>query len=146
MKKIYIILPAIALLSAACQSATSNSALTPSISNNASSTATVTAQKFSDSPDYQNAFLISGDTLSQTAQQALTGFQISRQMQMNGSIKINLKATETGYQDKQYTLAPGQQLYFIDKTLGDDQASEGNVRDDYGIVVDGQGFIVGSEQ
>jgi len=145
MKKIYIILPVIALLSAACQSATNNLALTPSSNNNSSTTA-VTAQKFSDSPDYQNAFLISGDTLSQTAQQALTGFQISRQMQMNGSIKINLKATETGYQDKQYTLDPGQQLYFVDKTLGDDQASEGNVRDDYGIVVDSQGFIVSNEQ
>lgn len=146
MKKLLIILPLVLLVTAGCQ--TTNKPATTA-NNNASSTnntnsPSATGQKFSESPDYQNSYLISGPTLSPEAQQVLNGFKLSKQTLADGSEQINLKAMESAYQDQQYTLQPGQQLFFVDRSLGDDSTKEGNSRDDYGIIVDGQGYIVTS--
>jgi len=140
MKKILIILPFVLLLTAGCQ-AVNNNGTASTVGNNAATTNS-TGQKFSDSADFANAYLISSGTLSSTTQQALTGFQLNKEPLPDGSLQINLKATESGYQDQQYTLKPGQQLYFVDRFLGDDVSSEGNQRDDYGVIVDSQGYIV----
>lgn len=142
MKKILIILPAIVLLTVACTSNNKSQPLNQTPTATQSTTTTVTPQKFSDSTDYQSAVLISGDTLSAEAQKSLTGFSLSRQLQMDGSISINLKALESGYQSMKFIVKPGQQLYFVDRSLGDDSGKEYNQRDDYGIIVDSQGYIV----
>ena len=151
MKKILLILPLVTLAVAGCQLGATNSSYNyspnpTSTTGDLSATTTMTTQKFSDSADYQSAYLISGASLDSSAQQALTGFNLSKQTLPNGSIQINLKAVESGYQDQQYTLQSGQQLYFVDRTFGDDRNSEGNQGDDYGIIVDAQGFVVSGGQ
>jgi PBP1b-binding outer membrane lipoprotein LpoB len=100
-------------------------------------------QKFSDTPYYNNAYLISGDTLSADAQKALTGFQMDKKTMPDGTTQINLKALDPSYHDQQYTLKSGEQLYFIEKLWADDQSgSETNINDETAVIVDSQGNIV----
>jgi hypothetical protein len=99
--------------------------------------------KFQDSPDYKNAYLISGDALSADAQKALTGFDMQKQVLADGSTQITLNAINPEYQDQVYTLKPGQQLYFIESYLADDNgAVDNNPMDDHAIVVDSNGYLV----
>lgn len=147
MKKIFLILAPVLLITAGCQTIFNKPAPNSTI-NSTSTTINVPAnpnlsrQKFIDSKYFQNSYLISDDILSTQAKKALTGFQISKETMPDGSVKISLKATESGYQDQQYILKAGQMLYFIDKNLGDDSGSEKNQGDDFGIVVDSSGYIV----
>lgn len=100
-------------------------------------------QKFSDQPYAKNAYLISSDTLSPDATTALAGFKMSKQTFSDGTTRIDLKALEPQYHDQSYTLQPGEQLYFIDQFLGDDQGgAEANIGDDTAVVVNGQGNVV----
>ena len=112
-------------------------------SGTAGAQASATGQKFADQAYASRSFLISGDTLSLGAQQALSGFQMNKQTMPNGTTQITLKALEPQYHDQAYTLKPGDQLYFIDKVMGDDTGSqEINIADDSAVVVDGQGNVV----
>lgn len=102
-----------------------------------------TSVKFSDQPYYNQSYLISGDTLSPEAQAALSGFSLDKKPNSDGTVQITLKALQPQYHDQQFTLKPGEQLYFIEKTLGDDQPDQdNNTRDDSGVVVDSQGNVV----
>jgi len=102
--------------------------------------------KFADQPYYKMSYLISGDALSADAKMALTGFAMNKQNAANGGTQITLTAQKTEYHNQQYTLRPGDQLYFIEKFLGDDnnEANEDkNMGDDQAVVVDSQGNVVG---
>ena len=145
MKKLLILLPLVTLMAASCQMAPSSNNSTTNASGT-DLTVNSSMQKFSDSADYSNSHLISGDTLDSQAQLALAGFNLNKQTLADGSTQINLTATESGYHDQQYVLKTGQQLYFIDRTLGDDQGTERSTGDDYGVIVDSQGLIVNSGQ
>jgi len=151
MKKLLFILPAVLLLVAGCGYAATSPKNTvggnlPAVSNIAGtngSTANPSQQKFSDSPYYSSSSLISGDTLSAAAQNALTGFTLSKQTLADGTTQINLTAKETGYQNQSYNLKPGEQLYFTELNPGDDSSGkERNQGDDFGTVVDASGYIV----
>jgi hypothetical protein len=101
--------------------------------------------KFQDSPDYPNAYLIFPGELSSDAKTALTGFNMSTKMMTDGSTQVTLKAEESGYQDQVYIVKPGYNLYFIEKNLGDDDATanmDKNKADDSAVVVDPQGYII----
>lgn len=101
-------------------------------------------QKFSDQSYYNSAYLISSDTLSSDAQKALTGFQMDKRSMPDGTMQITLKALEPSYHDQQYTLKPGEQLYFIEKFWADDQSGqENNINDDTAVIVDSQGNVIG---
>lgn len=101
------------------------------------------SQKFSDQSYYNSTYLISSDTLSTDAQKALTGFQMDKKSMPDGTLQITLKALEPSYHDQQYTLKPGEQLYFIEKFWADDQGGqEKNINDDTAVVVDSQGNVV----
>jgi hypothetical protein len=133
------------------------SAATPSASTNMQSagstdttstlsTSQPTGVKLSDTPDWNNAHLISGSSLDNSAQQALSGFSLQKTTNPDGSMTITLKALNPEYSDQQYTVKPGQQLYFIEKSFGDDSPPSGErtTGDDSAVLVDSNGFIVNS--
>ena len=100
-------------------------------------------QKFSDSPDWKSAYLISSATLDDNAKTALSGFELQRQVLGDGRTNITLKALSAEYSDQNYVLQPGQSLYFIEKFLADDSSGRDlNLHDDTAVVVDADGYIV----
>ncbi|MDE1848548.1 MAG: hypothetical protein KGH55_00775 [Nanoarchaeota archaeon] len=100
------------------------------------------AVKFSDTPYYPYAYLISSDTLSSEAQQALAGFDLNKTTNANGTMTYTLTAIAAGYVNQSYTLNSGQSLYFIERSLGDDaDNNDYNLGDDFAIVVDSSGDI-----
>jgi hypothetical protein len=117
--------------------------VSPAVSQGNNSPAAAASLKFSDQTYYSYSYLISGDNLSADAQTALTGFTLNKQVLADGNTQIKLTATNPEYKDQQYILKPGEQLYFIEKFLGDDQGGkEGNILDDMAVVVDAQDNVV----
>jgi hypothetical protein len=98
--------------------------------------------KLSDSPYASYAHLISGDSFDAGTRQALIGFTVDKTVNTNGTTTIVLNATNPEYNTQTYTLQPGQQLYFIERNLGDDAGQERNLGDDAAVIVDAQGYIV----
>jgi hypothetical protein len=73
----------------------------------------------------------------------LTGFDLQKEQLTNGSQKITLKALSPEYHDQIYTVKPGQKLYFIETSMGDDQDNlETNMGDDRAVLVDADGYIL----
>ena len=140
MKKILWILPLGVLFLSGCSltpnySATKSGTLSTNSAENSS-------QKLSDQSYFPNAYLISSETLSADATTALSGFKMEKKTMPDGSIQINLKALEPQYHDQSYTLKSGEQLYFIDKFLADDQdGKESNIGDDTAVVVNSEGNV-----
>ena len=97
---------------------------------------------FADSQYANYAYLISGDTLSSDAQTALTGFDLKKTDNADGSTTYDLVATNPEYQTQEYTIQPGQSLYFLEGSLGDDSGGEHMLGDDAAIIVDSNGYIV----
>ena len=115
------------------------------ISGNSNASASNSGTKFADSPYYQYAYLISGDTLSSQAKTALTGFDLSKTSNSDGSMTYTLTALRQEYANQTYTLQPGEKLYFIERSLGDDDTagnSDYSLRDDTAIIVNSDGYIV----
>jgi len=101
------------------------------------------SQKFSDSPDYISAHLISSESLDDSAKAALAGFELQKQVLADGRTNFTLKALSPSYSDQNYILQPGQSLYFIEKFPQDDQPdTDANLRDDSAVIVDADGYIV----
>lgn len=99
--------------------------------------------KFSDTPDFQYAYLISTDNYDSATQAALSGFKVDRKVLTDGTQQINLTAQNAEYQSQSYTVAPGQKLYFIERTLQDDPTGqERNLGDDGAVLVDANGYVV----
>lgn len=99
--------------------------------------------KLTDSQYANNAYLISGDTLDSAAQAATSGFTITKTPNADGTTTIALSSTNPEYKNQSYTLQTGQQLYFIERILGDDSNNqELNLGDDTAIIVDADGYIV----
>lgn len=103
----------------------------------------VIAQKFADQDYAKTAYLVSGPTLTADAQKALAGFQMSKKTLADGSTEITLKSLKPEYHDQIYTIKTGEQLYFIEKFLQDDQnGDEKNILDDTAVVVGADGMVV----
>lgn len=101
--------------------------------------------KLSDSPLANYAYLISMTPLSSQAQEAITGFQLNTTSNPDGSTTYILTAVKQSYYNQSYTLQPGQSLYFIERSMGDDNAADNddyNLGDDFAIVVDSNGYII----
>jgi len=114
-------------------------------STNSAGTGSTTSMKFSDSPYYPYRYLISGDTLSPDAQNAITGFNLSKTSNSDGTTTYTLTALKSEYVSQTYTLQPGQSLYFIERSMGDDDTAgntDYNLGDDMAVVVDSNGNIV----
>jgi hypothetical protein len=139
-KSVGIVLVALALiiLAVGCAS-TSPPAAAPPGSNQAQAQKV----KLADTSYWPYAHLISGATLDSSAQAAMSGFSLAKNVLSDGSTQIVLKSTNQGYTDQTYTLKQGEQLYFIERTMGDDQQNqEFNLGDDTAVVVDANGYVV----
>lgn len=101
------------------------------------------AQLFSSSQYYQNSHLISGNaTLSASGQAATSDFNITSTALSNASVEYTLVFVGT-HATYNVTLAPGDSLYYIDSTLGDDSPSADSFHlDDGYVVVNSSGYIV----
>lgn len=102
------------------------------------------SMSFANSPYYPYSYLISGSALSPEAQQAITGFQLTHSPNSNGSVTYTLTAVQAGYVNQSYILQQGQKLYFIERSLGDDDTSgnaDYNFGDDFAVIVDSNGNI-----
>ena len=89
------------------------------------------------------AYLISDNATSPAEEAALAGFQVQRTVLPDGSMNVTLKALQPEYQDQSYVVQPGQQLYFIEASMGDDQnGQEYSLRDDTAVLTDSDGYIV----
>lgn len=119
------------------------SASTSNTSTTASSSTNRPGTKLADSQYANYAYLISGDSLSADAQQALTGFTMTKQATSDGGMQIILTAKQSNYHNQTYTLKPGQSLYFIETSLGDDQGDQDTMlNDDTAVIVDANGYLV----
>ncbi len=157
MKKIYlisgivvvvaiIVVAAVSLGGGADTSKTSSQATVTNAYRSAtrgSFVASSTRLLFADSPFAANAYLISTSTYDARTQQALNGFSVDKKTLADGSLQITLNAQNTEYQTHTYVVKPGESLYFIERSLGDDGGNKDiNIHDDQAVVVDGQGYIV----
>lgn len=90
------------------------------------------------------AYKISDDSVSQEERRALAGFKVSKSSS-GGVTTIQLDTTKQEYSNQTYKLKNGEQLYFIETSLGDDsRGKEYAMEDDTGVVVDSNGYIVRS--
>lgn len=100
-------------------------------------------QLFENSVYKPYAYLISTDRIDASTQQALSGFKLERQNNSDGSQTITLKALDPSYADQSYAVKPGEKLYFIETSLGDDPDNhELSLSDDSAILVNAQGYII----
>jgi hypothetical protein len=111
------------------------------------SSATVAPQKqlFKDSSMFQYAYQIFPGPISDQTKNAMAGFMTTSKTLPDGSTQITMTATNPEYKNQQYSVKPGYVLYFIEKSPGDDSASENTDRylpDDTAVLVDPQGYAV----
>lgn len=91
-------------------------------------------------------YLISSDPLSADAQAAISGFHLSKSTLANGDVTISLTPTgyPSDYHAQTYTLHPGDKLYFIETSFGDDNPQiDTNLQDDTAVVVNASGCVMG---
>jgi hypothetical protein len=106
-------------------------------------TETVVPQKFADQEYAKVSYLISGPTISADAQKAIVGFQLTKKALPDGMTEITLKSQKPEYHDQVYVLKAGEQLYFIEKFLQDDEnGEEKNIMDDTAVVVGADGMVI----
>lgn len=101
--------------------------------------------KLADSKFAQSSYLISGETLSKEAQDAISGFSLERNVLSDGRINITLIALSPEYQSQNYVIQPEYSLYFIESYPGDDSPPKGegpSLMDDHAVVVDPQGYVL----
>jgi len=90
------------------------------------------------------AYQIAPGPVPDTSKQKLTGFSIASTVNADGSTTVTLTPKNSEDQNQQYTVKPGQILYFIEQTPADDiqdSDTDLNYRDDYGIITDANGII-----
>ena len=119
------------------QNDSNNNSAAPISQNNAR------PQLFSDSPLAKFAYLISTPTYDTNTQKALSGFTVTKKTLADGSIQVTLNAQNPEYKNQTYTVKTGEKLYFIEKTLRDDNGTEDKfLGDDTAVLVDASGYIV----
>jgi len=106
---------------------------------------TTMMQKFSASSDFQYSYKIFPGILSTESKQAMSGFAFTTKAMPDGSAQVTLTAQNPEYTTQQYTVKPGDTLYFIERNLKDDDPkkdTDANMHDDTAILVNPQGYIV----
>lgn len=100
--------------------------------------------KLADSPTAKVAYKIAPGDLDAQAKTALVGWTITSKIATDSSVVVSLVPKNSDDQAQQYTVRPGYSLYFVESTPVDDHAdsdTDSNLRDDYGIIVDGNGVV-----
>lgn len=97
---------------------------------------------FSNQPYAQYSYLISGSNISQQAQYALAGFNMSTTTLPNGTTAVTLTVIGTNVY-KTIDLAKGYKLYIVEGTFGDEgYRFDSSLSDDGFVVVDPNGYVV----
>lgn len=87
-------------------------------------------------------YKISDKSVDREEKKALAGFKVSRTQKSNYTV-VKLDAKRQEYKDQTYKLKEGEQLYFIETSMGDDSnGHEYEMEDDTAVVVDANGYIV----
>ncbi len=99
--------------------------------------------KFSDWKYYSMAHSIAPGPISADAQAALNIFTVAQAPQADGSILVTVKDNADGTINN-FTVAPGETLYFSDGTPADDVGNESDstLIDDHFVLVDSNNTIV----
>jgi hypothetical protein len=101
-----------------------------------------TGVAFSSSPDYARSHEVY-PTMASDAKQALSAFSITTKDLGSGATQVTLTNGAEGYQGQSVVVGPGQSVYFIEKSTGDDSDTEdSSTRDDYLLAVDAQGNML----
>ena len=101
--------------------------------------------KLADTKFARNSYLISGETLTAQQKDAISGFNLTREVLPDNSLNITLVALSTEYQSQNYIVQPGESLYFIETYMGDDSPPTGegpSLMDDHAIIVDKDGYVL----
>lgn len=110
--------------------------------NSTSPNTTTTGTLFESTPYAQFAYVISNSTLSSQAQAALSGFNITRTQQSNGTVGIGITLISSSSKQA-LSLKPGYKLYIVETSFGDDSfGGESNLGDDGFVEVSPNGYIV----
>ena len=153
MKLVYLAVPAIlAVVIAAVIFAGSEHHAKVQVSSQASpQTAGVQAQRASQSSNatlfngtvYSHyAYLVSGQYLSSQGRYALDGFNVSRIQEANGTVIVKVSLSSS-IQNQSISIAPGNKLYFIEATMGDDGYDfDSSLGDDGFVMVNSTGYVV----
>jgi len=142
MKKVLLIGLAVVLVGSAWVVLTVSNKAT---ANNVVVSSSQVKQKFMDSSEGKNAFLIYPGPLNSQAKMAINGFDLKTETLSDNSTKVTLTSTNPEYKDQSYTIKPGEKLYFIEMFAGDDNVSENkdnSLRDDTAVIVDAQGYAI----
>lgn len=88
------------------------------------------------------SYLVSSPTISPQAQAALAGYNLSRSVLQNGTVKMRISIPGTSA-NQTLMLAPTDKLYVVETSFGDDgYGYEGSYGDDGFIVVNQTGYLV----
>lgn len=103
----------------------------------------IKGMKLKDNPVSKNAYQIFPGELSAETQKALVGWNITTKKLTDGSTQVSLTPKDSDDISQQYTIKPGNILYFVEITMADDSKDDRdlNLRDDYGIIVDKDGIV-----
>lgn len=82
-------------------------------------------------------------TLAADAKTALGAFSYTKTNLGGGSYRFTLTNSAEGFKGQSVVVGPGQTLYFIEPSRGDDSGTEDSITtDDFFVVVDAQGHIL----
>ena len=143
--KVLLSLAAVALVAAGCAKSGTVSYTGSTSTSTGTPAAGETGTKLSDEPYANSAYLVTPGNLSPSAALALTGFNLSQETLPSGDVQVTLTATKQGYKTQVLDLKPGYQLYFVEKSLGDDNTTDnddGTYSDDMAVLVDQNGYVV----
>lgn len=104
----------------------------------------IKGQTFADNPLSSKAFLIFPTTraLSSEAQTALTGWNIKKTPNADGSTQVDLIPSESADIKQSFIVKAGYKLYFVDLTSSDEKTGvEQNRGDDIGVLVDDKRIV-----
>ncbi|MDE1975288.1 MAG: hypothetical protein KGI49_02140 [Patescibacteria group bacterium] len=102
-----------------------------------------TGQLFTDSQYASRSFLIFPGSPSAAAERALAGFDMQTKDLGGGVTQVSLVAKAGDYATQVYDVGPGQELFFVETSMGDDNQSQDYAYgDDLGVVVDQNGYIL----
>ncbi|MCL4338268.1 hypothetical protein M1271_01105 [Patescibacteria group bacterium] len=100
--------------------------------------------KLADTSYAQISYKIAPGSLTPEAQKAMAGWGIKTQNLPDGSIQVNLTPKSSDDFSQQFTVRPGNSLYFVEITGADDNVAsdkDANLRDDFGIIVNKDGIV-----
>lgn len=100
--------------------------------------------KLTGSPLEPFAYKLAPGAIPSETTAKLVGFAVTTKTLSDGSEQVTLAPKDSEDQLQQYTVKPGESLYFIEMTPVDDKADSDkdlNYRDDYAIITDAQGIL-----